>query len=337
MDIVDVLIEFIELNIKDNINYDVLIKHFGYSERHLRRLFKKKTNESLYSYITTRKMINAYCDMKMDILNSKEISLIYGYKNYDSFIRAFKRVFGLSPLKINDIKVEIVYKKMARGYMAPIIKNSNYNELKEDYKELYKGQKFNKTTSYLININNLGFNIIDKSKKSNFGEEYIYNLSTKYPLTDEVYRILTKENKSNRAIYFILSSTEHSDFSNEIKDTLVELGFIVVIYNVNDISNNINSQIYNLVELFNKNTFSEISYQRILTELADNKSLIYNKDNIEYLNSKDLLIIKTKDNILATDIYSLVNKSKDNYIDYQIIVDNKIEEDIELLTISLVE
>ncbi|MDR2716885.1 MAG: helix-turn-helix domain-containing protein [Treponema sp.] len=87
----------IENRINEDINADILAENLGLSSIHLQRLFKFAFKQPLGSYIRSRKLAAS-----LDILlntNSKliNIALDYGFGYEQTYIRAFKREYGVTP------------------------------------------------------------------------------------------------------------------------------------------------------------------------------------------------------------------------------------------------
>ncbi|MDR2569004.1 MAG: helix-turn-helix domain-containing protein [Oscillospiraceae bacterium] len=90
----------IENGIKTNITAETLAKNRYISSIHLQRLFKFVFEQTIGSYIKERKLTASLdCVLKTDmsILN---VALEYGFEYEQSYIRAFKRVFGDTPGEI---------------------------------------------------------------------------------------------------------------------------------------------------------------------------------------------------------------------------------------------
>jgi AraC family transcriptional regulator len=97
----DVLLESVlnevENRIKEDINADFLADNLGLSSIHLQRLFKFAFNLPLGSYIRSRKLTASL----ESLLNTKskliDIAMGYGFEYEQSYLRSFKREFGVTP------------------------------------------------------------------------------------------------------------------------------------------------------------------------------------------------------------------------------------------------
>ncbi|QVK17544.1 AraC family transcriptional regulator [Mycoplasmatota bacterium] len=93
-------INFIENHIKDDINVLSISSEIGYSLYHFSRLFQAVTGHSPKEYLLKRRLSEG----AKDIINTKirltDIAFDYQFNDYETFSRAFKRVFGFNPNKL---------------------------------------------------------------------------------------------------------------------------------------------------------------------------------------------------------------------------------------------
>ena len=86
---------YIEVN--TDVRLDTVADHFGYSVEHLSRMFHKEIGISYREYCTKIKMRRAI-EMLNDVGKGLlEVALSLGYADESSFIRAFKRIYGVTP------------------------------------------------------------------------------------------------------------------------------------------------------------------------------------------------------------------------------------------------
>jgi len=95
----NVLID-IKKGIRNGINSDIIAKKHALSESHLQRLFRLTFNQSLGLYIRTYKLTKSIDDLLNTDLKILDIALGYGFEYEQSYIRAFKREFGITPGKL---------------------------------------------------------------------------------------------------------------------------------------------------------------------------------------------------------------------------------------------
>jgi len=92
----NVLID-IERGIREGVNSDTLAKKYSLSEGHLRRLFKTAFKMTMPGYIRSRRLKASLIDLVKKDSNILGIALDYGFYYEQSYIRAFKREFGITP------------------------------------------------------------------------------------------------------------------------------------------------------------------------------------------------------------------------------------------------
>jgi AraC family transcriptional regulator len=96
-DLFEGVLNEIEKGLKDGINEDILADKFYLSSVHLRRLFKFAFRRTIGAYIRSRKLAASVEDLLLTDMSVLQIALEYGLEYEQSYIRAFKREFGLTP------------------------------------------------------------------------------------------------------------------------------------------------------------------------------------------------------------------------------------------------
>lgn len=106
------LIDYIEVHIEEPLPLEHLAELVSISKFHLTRLFKMMCNKTLVSYVKSRKLAHS-----LDaLINSNEkiidMALRLGFDYEQSFIRAFKSEFGITPhqYRLSDNAVEYTKK-----------------------------------------------------------------------------------------------------------------------------------------------------------------------------------------------------------------------------------
>lgn len=92
------IMKYINENLQHSLSIEELADKFELSKHYLMRKFKKQTGHSVHNYIIQKRLIYALELMK-DKSCMYEIAEIVGFNEYSTFVRAFKKNYGLSPKK----------------------------------------------------------------------------------------------------------------------------------------------------------------------------------------------------------------------------------------------
>lgn len=101
------IISYINMNYKDNIKQNEVAKKFYFTKEYFSRFFKKNTGLTFKKYLTIYRINMA----KKQLLNTKdtilEIAIDNGFSDSKIFIRAFKEIYGITPLKYRNLNKKI--------------------------------------------------------------------------------------------------------------------------------------------------------------------------------------------------------------------------------------
>lgn len=87
---------FMENHLSEELSIESLSEQFYISRYHLMRLFKKETGQSLYDYLTERRLFLARELMRQGV-PATESCFQSGFGSYSSFTRAYGKRFGTTP------------------------------------------------------------------------------------------------------------------------------------------------------------------------------------------------------------------------------------------------
>lgn len=90
-------IEYIEKNLSENIKLNEIARQSFFSEFHFHRLFHKTVGTPVMDYVRKRRLFEASKELAETEEKITDIALKYRFSSEESFSRAFKKLYGLSP------------------------------------------------------------------------------------------------------------------------------------------------------------------------------------------------------------------------------------------------
>lgn len=94
---VNQIIDYINANLCLPLSLESLANHINVSQRQLLRIMRTSLDESLYSYVTRQRTERAVLYLQTRQMTLAQVAGMVGYDNPQSFSRAFKKQFGVSP------------------------------------------------------------------------------------------------------------------------------------------------------------------------------------------------------------------------------------------------
>ncbi len=104
------LMDYIEEHLDEELSLERLADEFYVSKYHIAHVFKDNIGLSIHQYITKKRLSKCQEAIRAN-MNITEIYHTYGFGDYSSFYRAFKKEYGISPKEYRDMQVEILPNK----------------------------------------------------------------------------------------------------------------------------------------------------------------------------------------------------------------------------------
>lgn len=95
---IEAILEFINGNLGDDLSIQRLSSHFYMNKYYLMHKFKLLTGHSIHNYILQKRLIWAN-ELIREGKSITQASLECGFSDYSSFVRAFKKMYDVSPRK----------------------------------------------------------------------------------------------------------------------------------------------------------------------------------------------------------------------------------------------
>ncbi|MEM7344845.1 MAG: helix-turn-helix domain-containing protein [Chloroflexota bacterium] len=174
---VQIGIDFIETNLDNDITLMQVAQAASMSQWHYQRIFKALTNETLKTYIRSRRLANALDKLLKPDIRIIDIAIEAGFESQESFTRAFKKVYDMTPNTYRKLANKNLFVRKVQ-FDADYLRNINQNISLEP--EIYKQPHLN-----LIGLRTVFYSV--DSEKNNIAE-------TLPPLWDLFLQRLQDEN-----------------------------------------------------------------------------------------------------------------------------------------------
>lgn len=107
-------IDYIEARLDSEIDLADVARHAGISQWHFQRIFKALTNETLKTYVRSRRFANALDKLAHTDERILEIALASGFESQEAFTRAFKKAFGVAPASYRKTHQQVPFLRKVR-------------------------------------------------------------------------------------------------------------------------------------------------------------------------------------------------------------------------------
>lgn len=156
---------YIENNLKQKITLEIISSEIGISKFHLHRMFKSMTDVTLADYINLRKLSCSVDDLISTDYRIIDIALDYGFDYEQNYIRAFKKAFGMTPLKTRRLNSDI-----------KIVEPININQFKEvDDAVIFKPSFVVRPEFIIAGIKHKMLFTDDETLAASHGKDFFYN------------------------------------------------------------------------------------------------------------------------------------------------------------------
>lgn len=132
------LVNYVECHLED-MNIKKMAESFGFSEIYLREIFYKNVGIPIMQYYKRRRMIVSASRLLHSDKTILTIALENGFSNPESYTRAFKKIFGMTPSRFRLERPMIIRKQLEAGVFGLERSNSKQKRSDEFMAEENKG------------------------------------------------------------------------------------------------------------------------------------------------------------------------------------------------------
>lgn len=93
---IESILNYVNNNLQEDLSIDNIASKFFMSKYYLMHRFKSQTGSSIHNYIIQKRLILAKFLIKKGF-SMNDVCIECGFNDYSSFVRAFKKMYGLSP------------------------------------------------------------------------------------------------------------------------------------------------------------------------------------------------------------------------------------------------
>lgn len=202
-EIIGASINYIENRINERITLDDISEYTGISKYYLHRMFKVLTGETLIEYVQARKLTSSINELINTNMRIIDIAVEYGFDHEQSYIRAFKKRFNCTPLKVRTNQVSLNITERINLNDVHSVNNSVI------YKPFYIfKQKFNLMGSKYKIISKSGDDIANT-----YGRDFFYNEAQRITnaMDPKVYMSYTDWSGHKEGYIYYIPSLEVKD------------------------------------------------------------------------------------------------------------------------------
>lgn len=90
------ILDYVGEHLCENLSIDLIARHFYISKYYMMRLFKQETGYTLGQYISQKRLLLAK-ELLSSGVPGTQVCYDCGFKDYSTFSRAYKQLFGVTP------------------------------------------------------------------------------------------------------------------------------------------------------------------------------------------------------------------------------------------------
>lgn len=202
------VINNIEENLTEKIDYKELAKIVGTSSYTLQRIFAFLTGITLTEYIRKRRLSKATEELLKTDIKIIDLALKYQYTSPIAFTNSFKKMYGISPQNLRKEKKNIkVFPKIEFKSAIETIDNLQYRIIDLDKQKLY-----GITTGIIQKTNKIAIKDLFKKAREEKILDFIIDNSNGMELYYGVSKDIYRDEISSKIQYYILGKKYREDF-----------------------------------------------------------------------------------------------------------------------------
>ena len=160
--VINLVVEYIEVNLDEPLTLDDLAEHFKYSKYYFHRIFKSEIGYNIYDYIRRRRLVSAAKLLIHTDLRIIDIAYSYQFNSHEAFTRSFQQLYHQTPSQYRVLMKELINVKKEKILMDTPIEGWTFTGTDVDKYKMEKDYLDSNQSDYSIRISS-NFTDIDPS------------------------------------------------------------------------------------------------------------------------------------------------------------------------------